>query len=652
MVFEKKHRKEIVMAYERFLSKGKIGKLELKNRAVFPPMGSGYADEEGFITQQLIDYHVRRVQGGCGMNIVEIAVVHYTSYNPHTPGIWDDKFLPGLTKLAHAIKDAGGVPCLQLWHGGRQQSGKPRGGEPWGPSAIPCPLTQEMPHAMTKEEIKEVIASYGDAALRAKKAGFEAIELHGAHGYLIDCFLNAYSNTRTDEYGGSAENRARFGVEVIKDVRAKVGPDYPIIIRIVGSENVPNGVTIEDAQQNARWFEEAGADAIDVSQGCYTVMPYTVPPYYYPQCVNADNAGKIRAAVNIPVICAGRINTPEMAEEVLASGKADFISLGRVQLADPDFVLKAMENRPEDIVHCISCDSGCVQNMFMGGGASCIFNPATGHEKEFSYAPAAEPKKILVIGGGPAGLEAARVAAERGHHVTLFEKSGELGGQFLIAGAAPHKEGFRLAIIQLGYRAMRAGVDVRLYTEATTERIKALDPDLVVVAAGSSPRQLNLPGEGKLPVYQARSFLKGSQFIKEQNVAVLGGGLTGLEAAEVLTEQGKKATVIEMLDAIGKDLEMYIMPYMMGYIAEHQIETHVNTKVVALEEGGVLAEQDGKQFKIPCDALVLAAGSVPNNDVVELVKETGYDYKVIGDNNAPGKVLTALWTANELGRSV
>lgn len=640
------------MAYELFLSKGRIGRLELKNRSIFPPMGSGYADEEGFITQNLIDYHVRRVKGGCAMNIVEIAVVHYTSYNPHTPGIWDDKFLPGLTRLAQAIKEAGGIPCIQLWHGGRQQSGKPRDGQPWAPSALPCPLTQEMPHAMTKEEIAEIVASFGDAAVRAQQAGFEAVELHGAHGYLIDSFLNAYSNTRDDEYGGSAENRARFALEVIGDVRAKVGPDFPLIIRIVASENVPDGVTLADAKQNAQWFEAAGVDAIDVSQGCYSAMPYTVPPYYFPYCINADNCGAIRKAVNIPVICAGRINTPEMAEAILAAGQADFISLGRVQLTDPDFVLKAMEDRPEEIVHCISCDSGCVENMFKGGGASCIFNPATGHENELVYQPVAEPKKILVIGGGPAGLEAARVAASRGHQVTLWEKNGELGGQFLIAGAAPHKEIFRLSAIQLGYRAMRAGVEVRLYTEATLERIRSLNPDFIVVAAGSSPRQLELPGSDQLPLYEARSFLKGAQRIKEQTVAVIGGGLTGLETAEVLTEQGKTAIIVEMLDSVGLDLEMYIVPYMLGYLAEHQIKTYLNTKVIALDADGLIAEQAGQEIKIPCQALVAAAGSVANSQVTRLVEESGYPYQVIGDNKEPGKVIHALWAGHQLGRTI
>lgn len=640
------------MAYERFLSKGKIGTLELKNRSVFPPMGSGYADEEGFITQQLIDYHVRRVEGGCAMNIVEIAVVHPTSYNPHTPGIWDDKFLPGLTQLASAIKQAGGAACIQLWHGGRQISAKPWGGAPWAPSAIPCPMIREMPHAMTSEEIHTIISSYGDAALRAKKAGFDAVELHGAHGYLIDEFLNAYSNARTDEYGGNPEKRARFAMEVIRDVRAKVGPDFPVIIRIVGSENVSGGVTLEDAQQNAKWFEEAGVDAIDVSQGCYSAMAYTVPPYYYPQMTNADNSGAIRSVVHVPVLCAGRINTPEMAEQVLESGKADFISLGRVQLCDPDFVKKTMEERPDEIVHCISCNSGCVENMFMGGGASCIFRPATGHESEYIYAPAETPKKILVIGGGPGGLEAARVAAERGHHVTLFEKSGEWGGQFLIAGAAPHKEGFRLAAVQLGYRALKAGVDLRLYTEATEARIRALDPDFIVVAAGSSPNWIKLLGEGRLPEYEARAFLSGRQAIREETVVVVGGGLTGLEAAELLTEQGKTAIVVELLEAVGKDLEMYIRPYMMQYLAQHRIKTYTNTSCVGLDKNGVIVRQGGREFKISCDALVMAVGSVSNQSVVELVRRTGYPYEVIGDNETPGKVMQALWAGNKIGRTV
>lgn len=640
------------MAYEKFLSPGKIGNLTLKNRSIFPPMGSGYADVDGYITQQLIDYHVRRVEGGCAMNIVEIAVVHPTSYNPHTPGIWKDEFLPGLTKLAQAIKGAGGVACIQLWHAGRQVSGKPRDGVPWAPSAIPCPMIGEMPHAMTIDEIQEVVEAYGLAAKRAKEAGFDAVELHGAHGYLIDGFLNAYTNTRTDEYGGSRENRARFGIEVIKSVRRHCGDDYPLMIRMVARENVENGVTLEDAIQNAKWFEEAGVDAVDISQGCYTVMDYTVPPYFYPQMVNAENAAAIKKHVSVPVIVAGRINTPEMAEEILQKGMADFISLGRVQLADPDFVKKVAEDRVHEIVHCISCDSGCVENMFMGNGASCIFTPATGHEAEYVMVAAEEPKKVLVIGGGPAGLEAARVAAERGHEVTLFEKSGELGGQFLIAGMAPHKDVFRQGAIQMGHRAMRSGVDVRLYTEATPDRIKAFAPDHIVLAAGSKPIQINVPGKENMPVYEARQLLAGLQRVKEKEVLVIGGGLTGLECAEVLTEQGKKVTVIDMLDKVGKDLEMYITGYTHRYLENHKIATYPNTKFVSLKEGAAVVEVDGETKEIPCEAIVVAVGSRPDNQLAEMVASTGVPFTKVGDADKPGKIIAAIWGGNKVGREL
>jgi 2,4-dienoyl-CoA reductase-like NADH-dependent reductase (Old Yellow Enzyme family) len=381
--------------YEIFLSPGKIGKLTLKNRSIFPPMGSGYVKDE-YPKDQLIDYHVRRVQGGCAMNIVEIATVHYTTKSPTVLGIYDDKFIPGLIKLAEAIKSAGGIAAIQLWHAGRQTSGKPFGGQPWGPSATTCQMIGEEAHAMTAAEIKEIISAYGDAALRAKKAGFEAVEIHGAHGYLIDCFLNPYTNFRTDSYGGSLENRARFGCEVIKDVRSKVGPDFPVLIRISARENVKGGIEIEDAIEAAKLYEAAGVDGLDISQGAYDALAYTVPPYYYPQKVNAYNAGQIKKHIKVPVIVAGRISYPDLAEEVLQAGQADFISLGRPQLSDPDYVKKTIEGRTDEIVRCIACDQGCVGRMFAGLGVSCIFQPATGHEKEIIISPAKKKKKVLV----------------------------------------------------------------------------------------------------------------------------------------------------------------------------------------------------------------------------------------------------------------
>ena len=639
------------MSYNQFLSPGKIGTMTLKNRSIFPPMGTHFVDD-GFVTDQMIAYQARRAEGGCAMNIIEIASVHYTSSGKLILGIHDDKFLPGLTRLATAIKDAGARACIQLWHGGRQHSGLEFGGQCWGPSAEPCPLTQEIPHVMTTDEIKEIIASYGDAALRAKKAGFDAVEIHGAHGYMIDCFLNAYSNTRTDEYGGDLEQRARFGREVIRDIRSKVGADFPIIMRMSAKENVPGGITLEDGIAAAKLYASEGIDALDISQGCYGAMPYTVPPYYLPERVNVYNASQIKENVDIPVIVAGKIYTPDIAEDILQKGQADFVSLGRVQLADPEFVQKTAEDRPEDIIHCVACDTGCVERMFSGKVTSCVFNPLTGYETVTKVEPAAKGRRVLVIGGGPGGLEAARVAKERGHDVILFEQGAELGGQYITAGCPPHKSAVKEAAIHMGYRAMKAGVDVRLYTKATPDRIKKANPDVIIVATGSEPVIPPIPGVDGENVFEARSLIRGERFMRAGKVAVIGGGLVGLEAADLLVEQGKQVTIIEMLDSIGKELEMYIRPYFMQVIEENQIAVHVNSTCTAINPNSITIEKDGAKLDIEADAVVLATGARSDaGKVFEMAQQFGECY-AIGDAKSVGNVLDAIWQGHEVALQI
>lgn len=637
------------MTYKNLLSPGKIGNLELRNRTIFPPMGTAMA-KDGEVTERHIRYHARRAQGGCGMNIVEISGVHYSAAYPSKIGLYDDKFLPGLTRLASAIKEAGGKACIQLWHGGRQNASDY--GAPWAPSAIPCPLVKEMPHEITIAEIQEVVAAFGEAADRAKRAGFDAVEIHAAHGYLLDGFLSPHSNKRTDEYGGSFENRIRITLEAIAAVRKSVGKDFPILIRVSISANVEGGLTAEEGFKAVKLYEEAGVDAIDVSQGNYVSLPYTIPPYFLPQGVNVANAAEVKKFVKIPVVVAGRMITPEFAEQVLESGAADFISLGREQLADPDFVKKAAAGQASDIVRCIACDQGCIGRVWTQGGVSCVFNPLTGHESEIVIKPADTKKKILVIGGGPAGLEAARVAAERGHSVVLFEKTGRLGGQFLIAGTAPHKEIFTDSAIHLGYRAQKAGVDVRLYTEASPDNITAVKPDEIIIAAGSDPLTLNIPGIDGSNVYEARAFMGSSNYIAEADIVVIGGGLVGLEAAEILTCQGKKVAVVEMLDKVGKDMDTLVMPYFDDFIKKHGLTIHTDSKCVKIGPDFVEIEKNGENVRLSCQAVVIATGARSNKRVEELVKPMNIPYHVIGDANRPSKVLNAIWSGNEIARSL
>jgi NADPH-dependent 2,4-dienoyl-CoA reductase/sulfur reductase-like enzyme len=368
---------------------------------------------------------------------------------------------------------------------------------------------------------------------------------------------------------------------------------------------------------------------------------------------NEYNASQIKKNVGIPVICPGKIYTPEIAEEILQAGSADFVGLGRIQIADPDFMKKTIEDRVDEIVRCIGCNSGCVNHVFTGEPVSCVFNPAAGHETTFVIKPAALKKKVLVIGGGPGGLEAARIAKERGHDVVLFEKSSELGGQFLIAGQPPHKKDFADAARHMGYRAMKAGVDVRLYTPATPERIAAVKPDVIIVATGSEPVIPKIPGIDGDNVFEARRVISGIDRVKAQTVAVIGGGQVGLEAAELLTEEGKKVIVIEMLGEVGKDVEMFIKPYTLNYLQEHKIDVRVDSKCVAIGTDSVTVEKDGKAETLQgIGAVVIAVGARSDPSKVAEMAHAYGECHVIGDAKQIGKVIDAIWLGNEIARSI
>ena len=640
--------------YDKFLSPIQIGRVTLRSRSVMTSLGTGYADDGGYVSERLIAYHRERALGGVGMNTVERSPVHETSAGSKCIGSYDDRFIPGLAALASAIKEAGGVACIQLQHFGRQMNSRDTGLPLLAPSPIPCAFYQEMPQEMTHADILMITEAFGKAALRAKKAGFDVIELQGAHGYLIGSFMSSFSNKRQDEYGGSFMNRMRFPLEVIAEVRRQVGNDIPLVMRISADEHAEDGIELEEAIRIAQILEAAGIDALNVSQGNHYAISYETPNMYMPEMTHVDCAAEIKRHVQIPVIVAGRITSPETAEHILDTEKADIIGFGRVLLADPHFVNKARQGRAEEIIHCVACNQGCVNRLYSGQGSpSCVYNPMTGRELEFQLIPADTKKRVLVIGGGPAGLEASRTLQERGHEVTLFEKSGGLGGQLILAGAAPKKKGLTDAALSMGYRAYKAGINIQLYTTASKDNVLALHPDEIVVASGSEPVEIDIPGTDEHNLYEARDILAGQQYVKEDTVAIIGGGSVGIETAELLAAMGKRIILIEMSDEIGKDIGFQSKPYVMAGLQEAAVDIYVNATCVSFNDGKLVMEKDGrKQVIIGVGALILAVGAKCDRSMEEWIKETGIPYHIIGDAKQTGNMLDAILAGAEVGRMI
>ncbi|MFQ6067159.1 MAG: tRNA-dihydrouridine synthase, partial [bacterium] len=411
--------------YEMLFRPGKIGSLELKNRIVMPPMVTNYATREGAVTEQYKDYLRERAKGGVGLVIVEATYVHpWGKGFINNLGIDRDELIPGLRQLAEVVHDVGAKIAIQLYHAGRQTSSKTTGCQPIAPSPIPTPGEEEIPKEATIEEIREVVEAFGEGARRAKEAGFDAVEIHGTHGYIINEFLSPYSNKREDEYGKDFEGRLRLAWEVLQRIKEKAGSEFPVIYRINGDECVEGGLTLEVTKRIAKRLQEAGADAFHVTAGVGESNYNSVQPMAMPRGCKAHLAAGVKEVVSVPIINAGRINHPSIAEEILEQNKADFVAMGRALLCDPEMPNKSLSKNIEDIRICIACNQKCISELVgeEEGPIGCILNVRTGREAEFPIRRVDQKKKVLIVGAGPAGLEAARIAALRGHRVDLFEK--------------------------------------------------------------------------------------------------------------------------------------------------------------------------------------------------------------------------------------
>jgi len=620
----------------------KIGKLELANRIVMPPISTNFA-REGLVTDCMVDYYAERGRGGVGLIVVEDAIVD-TPIGNHTfycMYIDDDRYLPGLRRIAQAVKSGGAKVMLNLNHGGRR-AGRVENGQllvtkgqiPVAPSALPHPVTGfVVPRELSIEEIEELEDKFVRAACRVKEAGFDGLSLHAAHMYLISQFLSPLSNQRKDIYGGDLNGRLRFLVNIIHKVKEKLGDDYPIMVRINGREGLEGGITIEDAKEVAQGLETAGADCISLSCGAVIGLairnfPTPVAPMRLPHGLEVNLAAAVKQVVSIPVMTANRIVTPQEAEDILEQGRADLIGIGRGLIADPEWPRKAKEEQEANINFCIGCMQ-CIKRVLEDRiDMRCAINPAAGQEAECKITPATKPKVVFIAGGGPAGLEAARVSAIRGHKVHLFEKE-KLGGQLNLACIPPGKDDIKLFLDFEKKQLDKLGIKIE-YKTLTPEIVLQEKPDAVIVAIGAQPLVPSLTGIEKRNVVTAWQVLK-EEVTTGSKVVVLGGGEVGAETAEYLVTKGKQVTIVEMLDSIATDMDRTSRLLLILNLGELGVKMLTKATAKEITDRGVVVDQRNKEEFIEADTVVLALGAQPNRELVEQIKKLDVELYIVGD---------------------
>ena len=634
----------------------KIKSMELRNRIVMPPMTTIMGNADGTVSDAFIEYYTTRARGGAALITAETVEVHPYTHNLFLgergfTAIYDDRFIPGLKRFTASIHSAGAKCSVQLHHTGRAMIMLDPNYPPLAPSPIPHP-GGSVPRELTINEIEELVEAYAEGARRARDAGFDAVDVHGGHGYLIAQFMSAYSNRRIDCYGGDLLCRLRFPMEVLRAVRNKVGDDFPIIFRFSADERVLGGRDANESAVIAPYLVEAGADCLSITTGMHFTLHYTVPMMALPKGLNIDGAAAVKGVVDVPVIVAGRMNDPILAESVLTWGKADLIAIGRGLIADPELPNKLQQGHWDEVRPCLACNQGCIGGMFAGSPFGCMVNPEAGHELEMIIKPALQPKRILVAGGGPAGIEVARTAASRGHKVTLYEKRESLGGQFSIASLPPFKQEFAGYIKYMRDRLERDGVSLEFNRELTIEDIAREKPDTVVVATGGKPLIPGIPGIDGPNVVKASDVLTGSK-VAGQNVLVAGGGLVGCETALFLDELGKNVTIVEQLGELASDQIMVPRETLLRKLSETDVSVVTSSRIVEIITDGVIIEQRGNQEKISgIDTIVLALGVESVNELAASIKNLISEVYVIGDAEKPGKALDAILAGARIGRQI
>jgi 2,4-dienoyl-CoA reductase-like NADH-dependent reductase (Old Yellow Enzyme family)/thioredoxin reductase len=619
-------------SFSALFQPGNIGTLQVKNRLIMPAMGKRLADEEGKVTEKMLGFYVARARGGTGLIIPHCAVVSSDSTLPFMMSVHEDSRIPDWRRLVDAVHEAGAKICIQLMHMGllfTELRSIPEGLQIMVPSIMPWLDREKSYHELTPDEIEGYVDDFAQAARRVKEAGADAIELHACHGCLISTFLSPATNRRTDRYGGNVENRTRFARMSLERMREAVGTEFPVWVRMNATDDVEGGITIEEAIEQATIFEEAGADAISVSGGLEYWSPLNIPCYAFPDGPMISLAEEVKRAVKVPVIAAGKIG-PEMAEQIVANGTVDFVAMGRPLMADPDLPAKLRQNRLEEIRRCIYCNNCLGKDPL--GPISCSVNPFLSRETDYPLKRAEKPKKVMVIGGGLAGIQTALLLAERGHEVAVYEKNDCLGGQWNTARATPGKQDYVTLADYLNRSLAQSGISVELGTQMTSDRVLRAKPDAVVVATGAVPEVLKVPGATRANVVQGHDVIDGKVEPKGQ-VVVIGGRFIGMEVAIWLAEEEKPVCLVTRA-GLGEDgirLERRTFRTLAAKLRELRVPLYLYATVLEITDKAVVVALEGDIFSLPADTVILAVGMQPENSLAKDLEGAIPEVFTVGD---------------------
>ncbi|MDN5348512.1 MAG: 2-enoate reductase [Clostridia bacterium] len=668
----------MVATYTRLFEPIKIGKLEIKNRIAMAPMGVlGLVTQDGCFSQRAVDYYIERARGGAGLIITSVTKIE-NEIEPLKPGLVPNisvnpfRFIATAGELTERVHAYNTKIFLQLTMGfGRVASPVMLVGQPVAPSAIPNFWEPAITcRELTTKEVETLVKRAGEAAEIAIEAGFDGLEIHAMHeGYLLDQFTIALFNRRTDKYGGDLRGRLTFPIEIVQEIKKRAGKDFPVLLRfsiknfikdwrqggLPGEEFVEKGRDVGEALAAARTLEEAGYDAFDADAGSYDAWYWAHPPVYQEHGCYLPLAQKLKEVSKVPVIVAGRMEVPELAEQALAEGKADMIAIGRGLLTDAEWANKVMTGRVDRIRPCIGCHDGCLGRGFLGRPLSCAVNPACGREKEYGLERANSPRKVMIIGGGVAGMEAARVAGLRGHQVALYEKSRQLGGHVIAAAVPEFKKDDARLLEWYKTELQELKVEINLNIEVSPDLVREKKPDAVIVATGSKPIIPDVPGIDKAKVSTATDILLGKKQAGA-TVAIIGGGLVGCETALWLARQGKKAIIIEILDDLMRS--GIPVPYMnrimlLEMLRFKGVEWRTGTGLLEVtDQGVIIIDKSLRKTNLPADTVVLAVGFKPEQGLYRSLMGEIPELYLIGDSRKPRNIMGAIWDAYEVARNI